>query len=106
MTDLAVAAPDPTTALEAAERLSGLAVPSGALGRLGELGVWVASTQGKVPPEPLDNVRLVIFAGDHGIAQHGVSAYPAAITPAMVRTFAARKAGVSALAVSRSRPSK
>src|SRR6476469_9417647 len=82
----------------AAERLAGLAVPAGALGRLGELGVWVASAQGTVPPQPLDNVRLVIFAGDHGVAGHGVSAYPAAITPAMVRTFAAGKAGVSALA--------
>ena len=47
---------------------------------------------------PLDNVRLVIFAGDHGIAEHGVSAFPQAITGAMVRTFLAGKAGVSALA--------
>jgi len=98
MTDLSVAPPDQTIAREAAERLAGLAVPAGALGRLGELGVWVASTQGTVPPQPLHNVRLVIFAGDHGVAGHGVSAYPAAITPAMVRTFAAGKAGVSALA--------
>lgn len=98
MTDLAVTPPDPTTARLAAERLAGLAVPAGALGRLGELGVWLSSAQGTVPPEPLENVRLVIFAGDHGVARHGVSAYPAAITPAMVRTFAARKAGVSALA--------
>ncbi len=43
-------------------------------------------------------MRLVIFAGDHGVAAHGVSAYPPAITGAMVRTFVAGKAGVSALA--------
>ncbi|WP_068122335.1 nicotinate-nucleotide--dimethylbenzimidazole phosphoribosyltransferase, partial [Nocardioides massiliensis] len=42
--------------------------------------------------------RLVIFAGDHGVAAHGVSAYPPAITGAMVRTFLAGRAGVSALA--------
>jgi nicotinate-nucleotide--dimethylbenzimidazole phosphoribosyltransferase len=43
-------------------------------------------------------VRLAIFAGDHGVAAHGVSAYPAAITGAMVSTFRAGRAGVSALA--------
>ncbi|MFL6062926.1 MAG: nicotinate-nucleotide--dimethylbenzimidazole phosphoribosyltransferase [Marmoricola sp.] len=83
---------------EAADRLAGLATPAGALGRLGELGVWLAAVQGQCPPEVPQNVRAVVFAGDHGVAQHGVSAYPAAVTPAMVRTFAAGRAGVSALA--------
>jgi nicotinate-nucleotide--dimethylbenzimidazole phosphoribosyltransferase len=83
---------------EATERLAGLAVPAGALGRLGELAVWVAATQGVVPPEPIDRIRAVIFAGDHGVADHGVSAYPKAVTPAMVRTFLAGRAGVSVLA--------
>jgi nicotinate-nucleotide--dimethylbenzimidazole phosphoribosyltransferase len=83
---------------EAAERLAGLATPAGALGRLGELAVWVAATQGTVPPAPVDRVRAVIFAGDHGVADHGVSAYPKAVTPAMVRTFLAGRAGVSVLA--------
>jgi len=82
----------------AAERLAGLATPSGALGRLGEAAVWLSACQDRVPPDELTNVRLVIFAGDHGVAAHGVSAYPAAITPAMVRTFLAGKAGVNALA--------
>jgi len=82
----------------ATERLAGLATPPGALGRLGDLAVWVAAAQGEVPPRPVDTVRLVIFAGDHGVAAHGVSAFPSAITGAMVRTFLAGKAGVSALA--------
>jgi nicotinate-nucleotide--dimethylbenzimidazole phosphoribosyltransferase len=82
----------------AAERLEALATPPGALGRLGELAVWAAACQGEVPPRPVDNVRLVIFAGDHGVAQHGVSAFPPAITGAMVRTFLSGRAGVSALA--------
>ncbi|KRB73387.1 nicotinate-nucleotide--dimethylbenzimidazole phosphoribosyltransferase [Nocardioides sp. Root190] len=93
-----IAAPDPAVRSAAAERLAGLATPAGALGRLGELGVWLSAVQGVCPPARLDNVRLVIFAGDHGVAQHGVSAYPPAITPAMVRTFVLGKAGVSALA--------
>lgn len=82
----------------AEERLAGLATPAGALGRLGDLGVWVAATQGVCPPKPVENVRAVIFAGDHGVAQHGVSAYPKEVTPAMVHTFLMGKAGVSALA--------
>ena len=93
-----LAPPDPTARAAAAERLAGLATPAGALGRLGDLAVWLAATQGEVPPRPLDDVRLVIFAGDHGVARHGVSAYPPEITGAMVRTFVMGKAGVSALA--------
>ncbi|RNL60771.1 nicotinate-nucleotide--dimethylbenzimidazole phosphoribosyltransferase [Nocardioides marmoriginsengisoli] len=83
---------------EAADRLAGLATPAGALGRLGELGVWLAGVQGQCPPAVPERVRAVIFAGDHGVTSYGVSAYPAAVTPAMVRTFAAGRAGVSALA--------
>lgn len=90
--------PDDNVRNQAAERLGALATPPGALGRLGELAVWVASCQGEVPPLPVENVRLVIFAGDHGVAQHGVSAFPPAITGAMVRTFLGGRAGVSALA--------
>lgn len=82
----------------AAKRLAALATPPGALGRLGDLGVWLAACQGHVPPRPVDDVRLIIFAGDHGVAAHGVSAFPPAITGAMVRTFLAGKAGVNALA--------
>jgi nicotinate-nucleotide--dimethylbenzimidazole phosphoribosyltransferase len=93
-----VSAPSDIARDHAAKRLAALATPPGALGRLGELGVWIASCQGQVPPKPVEDVRLVIFAGDHGVAAHGVSAFPPAITGAMVRTFLAGKAGVSALA--------
>lgn len=94
----ALTPPSPSCRNQALKRLSELATPPGALGRLGELGVWLAACQGQVPPVPVDGVRLVIFAGDHGVAAHGVSAFPSAITGAMVRTFLAGKAGVSALA--------
>ncbi len=93
-----VAPPSPEIRDAAAQRLAGLATPAGALGRLGDLGVWIAATQGVCPPEPVERVRAVIFAGDHGVADHGVSAYPKAITGAMVHTFALGKAGVSVLA--------
>lgn len=90
--------PSESARTRAAERLAALATPPGALGRLGEIGVWVAACQGQVPPEPLDDIRLVIFAGDHGVAAHGVSAFPSTVTGAMVRTFLAGRAGVNALA--------
>lgn len=93
-----VAPPSAAVTAQARERLAGLATPAGALGRLGELGAWLAGAQGVVPPRPLDDVRLVVLAGDHGVARHGVSAYPPAVTEAMVRTIVAGRAGVSALA--------
>ena len=96
--EVTIRTPDDNVRNQAAERLGALATPPGALGRLGELAVWVAACQGEVPPRPVENVRLVIFAGDHGVAHHGVSAFPPAITGAMVRTFLGGRAGVSALA--------
>ncbi len=94
--------PPPSAAFRAAaaERLAALATPPGALGQLGDLGVWASAVQGAVPPRDFANVRLVIFAGDHGVAEHGVSAFPPEITGAMVRTFLAGRAGVNALAQS------
>src|ERR671910_3787683 len=93
-----IAPPSPEAAARAQERLAGLATPPGALGRVGEVGAWLSAVQGEVPPHPLTDVRLVVLAGDHGVAAHGVSAYPAAVTEAMVRTIVAGRAGVSALA--------
>lgn len=95
---MTISAPDAQTRSDAEARLLGLATPPGALGRLGEVACWFAATQGQVPPPALTDVRLVIFAGDHGVAAHGVSAFPSDITAAMVRLFLAGKAGVSALA--------
>ena len=93
-----IAPPSDVVRRHATKRLAALATPPGALGRLGDLAVWVSAAQSQVPPTPIVNARLVIFAGDHGVAMHGVSAFPPAITGAMVRTFLSGRAGVSALA--------
>src|SRR5690606_7803395 len=82
----------------ARDRLAALAIPAGALGRLGEVAVWWASVRGEATPAPPANGRAVVFAGDHPVAAHGVSAYPSAVTGAMVRAFVAGVAGVSVLA--------
>jgi nicotinate-nucleotide--dimethylbenzimidazole phosphoribosyltransferase len=90
--------PDAAAYAAARARLGALAKPLGALGRLEDLAAWIAACQGCCPPEPLDRVRAVVLAGDHGVAAAGVSAYPAEVTPAMVRAFDAGVAGVSVLA--------
>ncbi len=94
----------PSNAAYAAARAlsDGQAKPLGALGDLEALAAWVASCQGVCPPRQLDDVRVVVFAGDHGIAADGVSAYPVEITPAMVYGIAGGHAGVSALAAANS----
>ncbi len=88
---------------DAYARLAALAKPTGALGRLEDLAAWVASCQGACPPRPLNRVRAVILAGDHGVSETStarpeVSAYPREITPAMVRTLVAGRAAANVLA--------
>jgi len=93
-----VTPPSAVTRVQARRRVDALAKPTGALGRLEDLAVWLAACQDRCPPEPVENVRAVVFAGDHGVAAYGVSAYPAAVTPAMVRLLDAGDAGVAVLA--------
>jgi nicotinate-nucleotide--dimethylbenzimidazole phosphoribosyltransferase len=59
-----------------------------ALGRLGDLGAWLAGCQGSFPPKPITHPRLVLFAADHGIAAAGVSAQAAGATAARARLIA------------------
>lgn len=54
------------------------------LGRLGELGAWIASCQGHCPPSTVRTPRVVVFAADHGIALRNVSAHAAGTTAELV----------------------
>ncbi|MEH6382935.1 MAG: nicotinate-nucleotide--dimethylbenzimidazole phosphoribosyltransferase, partial [Dietzia cercidiphylli] len=83
---------------EARARQLVLTKPSGSLGRLEELGVWISSCQGTCPPRPLDRARVVVFAGDHGVAENGVSAYPREVTLQMADNIVGGGAAVSVLA--------
>lgn len=94
----AISRPDDTVAEAAATRQLQLTKPPGSLGRLESLGNWLASVQGECPPTPLRRARVVVFAGDHGVARSGVSAYPPEVTAQMVRNFLAGGAAVNALA--------
>lgn len=93
-----VAAPDARVRAEAEQRQLKLTKPAGALGRLETLGNWVAACQGQCPPHQFRRARVVVFAGDHGVARHGVSAYPSEVTAQMVANFLAGGAAVNALA--------
>jgi nicotinate-nucleotide--dimethylbenzimidazole phosphoribosyltransferase len=81
----------------AARRVDILTKPLGALGRLEPLAVHVCAIQGTLSPRILDPVAIV-FAGDHGIADRGVSAYPRAVTGQMVKNFLSGGAAISVLA--------
>ncbi len=88
--------PDDAAAAQAAAREAQLTKPPGALARLEELSAWLARWQGRYPPR-LDRPRAAVFAGNHGVAVHGVSAYPAEVTAQMVENFRAGGAAVNQL---------
>ncbi|MBI3225360.1 MAG: nicotinate-nucleotide--dimethylbenzimidazole phosphoribosyltransferase [Mycolicibacterium cosmeticum] len=91
--------PPDSAALQAAlARQNTLTKPPGALGRLEELSVWVASCQGVCPPRQFERARVVVFAGDHGVTASGVSAFPPEVTPQMVANFDAGGAAINVLA--------
>ncbi|GFG75523.1 nicotinate-nucleotide--dimethylbenzimidazole phosphoribosyltransferase [Mycobacterium botniense] len=90
--------PDAGTAAAARARQDALTKPRGALGRLEDLSVWVAACQGRCPPRQFERSRIVVFAGDHGVARCGVSAYPPQVTAQMVATIDAGGAAINALA--------
>jgi nicotinate-nucleotide--dimethylbenzimidazole phosphoribosyltransferase len=93
-----VTAPDVDARRAAVARHAELDVPDGALGRLAELGVWLAAAQGACPPRPLARPRVVVIAGDHGIAAAGVSAHAPGDTAHQVAAVREHAAPVAVLA--------
>lgn len=93
------AAPGPDEgALEAARtRNAELTKPAGALGRLEDLAIWYAGWRGNPRPR-LENPQVAVFAGNHGVAALGVSAFPPEVTVQMVAGFEAGFAAVNQLA--------
>jgi nicotinate-nucleotide--dimethylbenzimidazole phosphoribosyltransferase len=88
--------PGPDEAAVAAVRTRDavLTKPAGSLGRLEEIAEWLAAWQGRAPPA-VNRPLVAIFAGNHGVVAHGVSAFPAAVTRQMVENFAAGGAAIN-----------
>jgi nicotinate-nucleotide--dimethylbenzimidazole phosphoribosyltransferase len=79
-----------------ADRAANVLRPKGALARLDEVAVWVASWQRTSTPH-IERPHCLVFGADHGIAAAGVSAYPAAVTAAMKQAIDSGRATISAL---------
>ncbi len=90
-------APDPVALAAAGARNGQLTKPPGALGRLEGLAIWMAGWQGTERPRA-SKPQIVIFAGNHGVAAKGVSAFPAEVTVQMVANFAHGGAAINQLA--------
>lgn len=84
--------------LETAQaHLDALAKPKGSLGRLEILAARLAVIQQSLKPQTRPR-RIVLFAGDHGVAESGVTAWPSAVTGAMIGLICAGRASSCALA--------
>ncbi|QHS16347.1 nicotinate-nucleotide--dimethylbenzimidazole phosphoribosyltransferase [haloarchaeon 3A1-DGR] len=81
----------------ALERQPTLTKPPGSLGRLEDLAVALAGLTGDARPD-LADATVVVAAGDHGVVDRGVSAYPQAATRAMLENFLNGGAAVNAIA--------
>ena len=74
-----------------------LTKPHGSLGRLEEISMQLAGITGNSMPQVREKV-VVIMAGDHGVVEEGVSAYPQEVTAQMVLNFLRGGAAISVLA--------
>ncbi len=89
--------PDRAAVASATARQGTLTKPPGSLGALEALAVRLAGLQRNERPRA-DRVWIAVFAGDHGVAAEGVSAFPQAVTGEMLRNFASGGAAIAVLA--------
>jgi nicotinate-nucleotide--dimethylbenzimidazole phosphoribosyltransferase len=81
---------------KAQQRTAQLVMPTRALGRLHEISERLCAIQQTLEPL-IDQKAILVMAGDHGVVEAGVSAYPQEVTPAMVQTFLVGGAGINAI---------
>ncbi|MCJ7686536.1 MAG: nicotinate-nucleotide--dimethylbenzimidazole phosphoribosyltransferase, partial [Desulfobacteraceae bacterium] len=82
---------------KARQRTAQLVMPTRALGRLHEISERLCGISRTLKPS-MDRKAILVMAGDHGVVDHGVSAYPQVITGEMVRAFLSGGAGINVLA--------
>ena len=74
-----------------------LTKPPGALGRLEDLAIWYRGWRSGARAE-ISAPQIIIFAGNHGVAARGVSAFPAEVTAQMVANFQHGGAAINQIA--------
>ena len=89
---------DADAAAAARERIDNLTKPLGSLGRIEELAVQLCAIAGAIPAHNYERRAILVGAGDHGVAEDGVSAYPSEVTAQMVGGFLAETAAINAFA--------
>ncbi|SFC72055.1 nicotinate-nucleotide--dimethylbenzimidazole phosphoribosyltransferase [Tropicimonas isoalkanivorans] len=89
--------PDSAAVEGAQARNAALTKPPGALSRLEDLAIWYAGWRGDARPE-MAEPQVIVFAGNHGVAARGVSAFPPEVTVQMVANFRAGGAAINQLA--------
>ncbi|BBH19964.1 nicotinate-nucleotide--dimethylbenzimidazole phosphoribosyltransferase [Paenibacillus baekrokdamisoli] len=82
---------------EATHRLDSLTKPPGSLGKLEDIARQLAGITGEVAAD-LSKRAVIVMAGDHGVCEEGISAFPAEVTPQMVMNFLSGGAAVNVLA--------
>ena len=88
---------DAASETRARERQEQLTKPPGSLGELENLAIFLAARQGREKP-CVDSVWISIFAGDHGVVEEGISAFPQAVTVEMIKNFSRGGAAICVLA--------
>jgi len=88
---------DTSAQAAAGKHQDSLTKPQGSLGRLEDIACWFAARQGKAVPDML-RAHICVFAGDHGVVEEGVSAFPSVVTAEMLKNFAAGGAAINVLA--------
>jgi nicotinate-nucleotide--dimethylbenzimidazole phosphoribosyltransferase len=81
---------------KAKKRTAQLVMPTRAMGRLHDVSERLCGIQKTLTPK-IDRKAVLVMAGDHGVVEEGVSAYPQEVTGAMVQTFLSGGAGINAI---------
>jgi nicotinate-nucleotide--dimethylbenzimidazole phosphoribosyltransferase len=88
--------PDLEAQTAVVQRQALLTKPAGSLGRLEEIAEWLGAWQGRAEPR-VERPRVAVFAGAHGVASRGVSAFPPEVTNQMVKNFQTGGAAINQL---------